>query len=69
MVLGKRQYKNYSEESFLQDLKNGLSNDSICSYFNNDFKETLDHHAPTKKTELCGNKKLHINKTLSKEIM
>ena len=31
----KRQYKkNFSEESFLKDLKSGLSKDGIVSYFN-----------------------------------
>ena len=37
-VLRKRQYKNFSKESFLKDLKSELSNDGIFSHFNNEFK-------------------------------
>ena len=68
-VLPKRQYKNFSKESFIKDLKLDLSKDSICNHFNNEFKEILHHHVPRKETKLCGNTKPHVNKILRKEIM
>ena len=37
-VLSKRCFKNFSEQSFLQDLKQGLNNTGNCSDFNNEFK-------------------------------
>lgn len=67
--LWRRQNKHCFKESFLQDLKNGISNDNIFSHFNGKFKETLDHHVPIKITKLRGNTKSHINKILRKEIM
>ena len=67
--LWRRQNKHCFKESFLQDLKNGISNDNIFSHFNDKFKETLDHHVPIKITKLRGNTKSHINKILRKEIM
>ena len=45
-VLSKRCFKNFSEQSFLQDLKQGLSNTGNFSNFNNEFKNTLNDHAP-----------------------
>ena len=39
-VLSKRCFKNFSEQSFLQDLKQGLSNTGNFSDFNNKFKNT-----------------------------
>ena len=68
-VLRKRQYKNFSKESFLKDLKSELSNDGIFSHFNNEFKGILDHHAPIKQTKLHGNTKPHVNKILRNELM
>ena len=65
-VLRKRQYKNFSKESFIKDLKLDLSKDSICNHFNNEFKEILHHHVPRKETKLCGNTKPHVNKILRK---
>ena len=67
--LWRRQNKHCFKESFLQDLKNGISNDNIFSHFHDKFKETLDHHVPIKITKLRGNTKRHINKILRKEIM
>ena len=67
--LWRRQNKHCFKESFLQDLKNGISNDNIFSHFHDKFKETLDHHVPIKITKLRGNTKPHINKILRKEIM
>ena len=46
-VLSKRCFKNFSEQSFLQDLKQGLSNTGNFSDFNNEFKSTLNDYAPT----------------------
>ena len=37
--------------------------------FNDQFKQILHHHAPIKQSNLRGNTKPHINKTLRKEIM
>ena len=47
-VLTKRFFKNFLEQSFLQDLKQRLSNNSNFSDFNNEFKNTLNDHAPIK---------------------
>lgn len=52
----------FLEESFQQDLKNGLSMASVLSHFNSEFKETADHYRPIKITKLCGNTKTHITK-------
>ena len=68
-LIRKRQNKNVFKDFFLKDLKFGLSNDSIFSHLNNEFKEMLHYHAPTKQTELCGNTKPHLNKILGNEIM
>ena len=65
MVLRKRQYKNFSKESFIKDLKFELRNDGIFTYFNNEFKEILDHHAPIKQRKRPGKNK--PNKPVSKE--
>ena len=68
-VLSKRCFKNFSEQSFLQDLKQGLSNTGNFSDFNSEFKNTLNNHAPIKTSKVCGNTKPHVNKNLRKEIM
>ena len=65
-VISKRCFKNFTEQSFLQDLKQGLSNTGNFSDFNNEFKNTLNNHAPIK---FRGNTKQHVNKVLRKEIM
>ena len=59
-VLTKRCFKNLSEQSSLQDLKQGLSNNDNFSDFNNRFKNTLsDHKSP-------GKTKPYVNKILRK---
>ena len=68
-VISKRCFKNFSEQSFLQDLKQGLSDTGNCSDFNNEFKNTLNNHAPIKSSKVRGNTKPHVNKVLRKEIM
>ena len=47
-VLSKRCFKNFSEQSFLQDLKQGLSNTGNFSDFNSEFKNIFNNHAPIK---------------------
>ena len=68
-VLSKRCFKNFSEQSFLQDLKQGLSNTSNFSDFNNEFKSTLNNHAPIKTSNVRGNTKPDVNQNLRKQIM
>ena len=63
-VLSKRYFKNFLEKSFLQDLKQGLSNTGNFSNFNNEYKNTLDNHAPIKTSKVRGNTKPHVNKNL-----
>ena len=53
-VLPKRCFKNFSEQSFLQDLKQGLRNTDNFSDFNNEFKNTLNNHAPIKSSKSVG---------------
>ena len=47
-VLSKRCIKNFSEKSFLEDLKRGLNNTGNFTDFNTEFKNTLNDHAPIK---------------------
>ena len=68
-VLSKKCFKNSSEQSFLQELKQGLSNTGNFSDFDNEFKNTLNNHAPTKSSKVRGNTKPPVNKILRKEIM
>ena len=68
-VLSKRYFKNFSEQSFLRDLKQGLSNTGNFSDFNNKFKNTLNNHAPIKTLKVRGNTKPHVKMNLRKEIM
>ena len=68
-VLSKKFSKNFSEQSFLQDLKQGLSNTGNFSDFNNEFKNTLNNHSSIKSSKVRGNTKPHVNKILRKEIM
>ena len=67
-VLRKRQFKKFSKKNLLHVLKNVLSNKTIFSLFNNEYKETLDHHEPIKITKPSGNTKPIINTTLRKKI-
>ena len=68
-VLSKRCFKNFSEQSFPQDLNQGLSNTGNFSDFNNEFKNTLNNHTPIKTSKVRGNTNPHVNKNLRKEIM
>ena len=68
-VLSKRCCKNFSVQSSLQDLKQGLSKTGNFSDFNNEFKSTLNNYAPIKSSKARGNTKPHVNKILRKEIM
>ena len=68
-ILSKRCFKNFSEQSFPQDLKQGLSNTGNFRDFNSEFKNTLNNHAPIKTSKVRGNTKPHVNKNLRKEIM
>ena len=67
-VLSRRCFKNFSGQSIQQDLKRGLSNTGNFSDFNNEFKNTLNNHAPIKSSKVRGNTKPHVNKILRKEI-
>ena len=61
-VLSKRCFKNFSEQSFLQDLKQGLSNTGNFSDFNSEFKNTLNSRAPIKTSKVDdGNTKPYMN--------
>ena len=44
-VLSKKCFKNFSEQSFRQDLKQGLSNTGNFIDVNSQFKNTLNDHA------------------------
>ena len=68
-VFSKRCFKNLSEQSFLQDLKQGLSKSDNFSDFNNKFKNTLNDHEPIKTSKIRGNTKPHVNKIIRKETM
>ena len=46
-----------------------MNNNGNFAEFNVELKAILNHHAPNKQSKLCGNTKLHINKTPRKEIM
>ena len=65
-VLSKRCLKDFSEQSFLQDLKQGLSNNGNFSDFNNEFKKTLNNHATIKTSKVRGNTRPHLHKNLRK---
>ena len=70
-----RDYKNFSEEKFLDDLVENFQDDrnSIAlndyNYFEEEFTNILNKHAPLKRKIIRGNKKPHMNKTLKKAIM
>ena len=69
IVLTKRCFKNFSKQSFLQDLKQGLSKTGNFSDFNTKFKNTLNDHAQIKTSKVCGNTKPHVNKILRNQTM
>ena len=57
-----RDYKNFKNKYFQNDLKNYKS-------FKNVFVTVLDRHAPRKTKILRGNQKPHVDKNLRKAIM
>ena len=65
-VLSKRHFKYFSEQSFLQDSKQGLCNTGINTDFNNEFKNTLSDHAPIKTSKARGDAKPYVTKILRK---
>ena len=67
-ILKNCSYKDFNEESFLQDLQHGLNNIGKFAEFNDEFKAILYHRAPIKQSTLRETKP-HINKSLRKEIM
>ena len=54
-ILSKRRFKNSSEQAFLHNLKQGVSNAGNFSEFNNEFKNTLNDHAPIKASKVRRN--------------
>ena len=66
-VLLKRCFKDFSEQSFLQDLKQGLRNTGIFSDINNEFGNALSVHAPIKTSKARENTKLHPLRFLKKK--
>ena len=65
-----RDYKNFNNEYFQNDLKNGLSKcPKNYESFENVFVTVLDRHAPRKTKILRGNQKPHVDKNLRKAIM
>ena len=66
-----RNFKNFEEESFNQELKNNLINSSTESYefFEKVFLDTLNKHAPLKKKSVRANHAPYVTKTLRKAIM
>ena len=66
-VLLKRRFRDFSEQSFLQDLKQGLRNTGIFSGINNEFENALSVHAPIKTSKARENTKLHSIKIFKKE--
>ena len=62
--------KNFNNEYFQNDLKNGLSKcPKTYESFENIFVTVLDRHAPGKTKILRGNQKPHVDKNLRKAIM
>ena len=49
--------------------QHGLNNNGKFAEINDEFKAMLNHHAPITQFKLHGNTKLHISKTLRKEMM
>ena len=66
-----RDFKNFEEERFYQELKNNLINSSTESYefFEKVFLDTLNKHAPLKKKSVRANHAPYVTKTLRKAIM
>ena len=66
-----RNFKNFEEESFDQELKNNLISSSTESYefFEKVFLDTLNKHAPLKKKSVRANHAPYVTKTLRKAVM
>ena len=66
-----RNFKNFEEELFDQELKNNLINNSTESYkfFAKVFLDTLNKHALLKKKSVRANHAPHVTKMLRKAIM
>ena len=66
-----RDYKNFIENDFRNDLREGLQKENIKDYgtFENIFLEVLHKHAPPKKKILRANHKPYMTKVLRKAIM
>ena len=65
-----RDHKNFNNEYFQNDLKNGLPKcPKNYELFENVFVTVLDGHAPRKTKILRGNQKPHVDKNLCKAIM
>ena len=66
-----RNFKNFEEESFNQELRNNLINNSIESYefIEKLFLNTLNKHAPLKKISTGANHAPYVTKTLREAIM
>ena len=66
-----RNFKNFEEESFNQELRNNFINNSIESYefFEKVFLDTLYKHVPLKKKSVRANHAPNVTKTLRKAIM
>ena len=66
-----RDYKNFSSESFNEDLQNILSTTQINTFkqFEDTFLSVLNIHAPSKKKLLRANHSQHVTKALRKAIM
>ena len=66
-----RNFKNFEEESFNQELRNNLINNNIESYkfFEKVFLGTLNKYAPLKKKYVRANHVPYVAKTLWKAIM
>ena len=64
--LNYRDFKNFSFESFKEDLSDVLT---ACTNSFETFQDALDKYAPKKKKWLRGNNEPHVNKMLRKAIM
>ena len=65
-----RNFKNFEEESFNQELRNNLINNNIESYefLEKVFLNTLNKHVPLKKKSVRANHAPYVTKTLRKAI-
>ena len=73
LLVNYRSYKNFDEQTFRTELKNGLQNLDHENMGYDEFKDTfmnvLNLHAPMKKKYVRGNNAPFMNKTLSKAFM